>query len=753
MPPSPTDPQKEPDVTRFGSRRDRGSITPCHEVDHGVIQNGSRRGSFSGAPSGEKEPGRGAPTGGAGKDAAAPYEGAASPLTPEPGAGEALLPRIATPGDVRALPEGELPRLAREIRERMIAVVARTGGHLAPSLGVVELTIALCRVFNLPQDKVVWDVGHQTYAWKMLTGRDARMGTLRQFGGLRGFTSPEESPYDASVAGHAGVALSTALGLAAARDARGGHEHVVAVVGDASLTNGISLEAINAVRHTTERLILVVNDNGMSISRNVGAFARHFARRLAGLRYNRIRAAAEAAGHRLRLSRTKALYRTLKGALKPLLLRQRSAVFEELGFRYMGPIDGHDIPALCDALRAAAEGHVPVALHIATVKGKGYAPAERNPSKWHGVAPWRREGREGRKDAGSAGCSALTGRFAPCRADTPRLQVSANAVEEAPAKPGGVSGGRGSEPEGRTVSAQPETHLASSRISYSAAFGAALCALAERDPRVVAVTAAMRDGTGLADFFRRFPGRAYDVGICEEHAVAFAAGLAAAGFRPYVALYSTFAQRAVDCVMHDVCLPRLPVTLCLDRAGCVGADGPTHHGLYDIAMLRALPGLTVRAPLGRKGLEAALAEALAGGTPTVVRYPRGDVPEEEPVPATDAPKGTEPVLLALGHAATWAAPVAEALGMPLLPVDTLKPLPPIVAALQDRPVVTLEDAAAQGGFGSAVAEVHRGPLLILGWPDRFIPQGSDAELRALCGLDTQALIRRIEGWRAGGCNG
>lgn len=617
------------------------------------------------------------------------WRGASSPLIPETEE-TVWLSRISSPADVRAMPAEALPCLAREIRERMVSVVSRTGGHLAPSLGVVELTIALCRVFDFPADKVVWDVGHQTYAWKMLTGRDNRMGTLRQFGGLRGFTSPEESPYDATVAGHAGVALSSALGMAAARDARGGAEHIVAVVGDASLTNGISLEAVNAVRHTTERLILVINDNGMSISRNVGAFARLFARRLAGLRYNRIRAAAEAAGHRLRLSRLKAFYRGLKGALKPLLLRQRSAVFEELGFRYIGPIDGHDIPALCDALRAAAEGHVPVALHIATVKGKGYPPAERNPSKWHGVAPWHR-----------------------------------------PVFPSAAKG----------------DHAAQPAESFSEAFGEALCALAERDPRVVAVTAAMRDGTGLAEFFRRFPGRAYDVGICEEHAVVFAAGLAAAGLRPFVAVYSTFAQRAVDCLMHDVCLPRLPVVLCLDRAGAVGADGPTHHGLYDLAMCRALPGLTVRAPLGRESLKTALAEALASDGPTLIRYPRGAVPAVEPPPASAVPSGEGPVLVALGHAAVWAAPVAEALGMPLLAVDAVKPLPPVAVALGGRPVVTLEDAAAQGGFGSAVAEIHRGPLLTLGWPDRFVPQGTDDELRAWGSLDTESLVRRIRAWR------
>lgn len=591
-----------------------------------------------------------------------------------------LLDSIQTPADVRRLPETELPRLAKELRERMVDVVSRTGGHLAPSLGTVELTIALCRTFNFPEDTLIWDVGHQSYAWKMLTGRNSQMETLRQFGGIRGFPFPEESPFDAAVGGHAGVALSTALGHAAARDARGGKEHVLAVVGDASLTNGVSLEALNAIRHTTERMILVINDNGMSISQNVGAFARMFARRIAGIRYNRIRAAAEAAGHKLRLTGLKAFYRAFKQAIKPLLLRHRSAIFEDLGLRYIGPIDGHDIPALCNALQAAAEGHVPVALHIATTKGKGYTPAERNPSKWHGVSPWAKATN-------------------PSTTPTP--------------------------------------------IAWSEAFGEALCELAREDHRVVAITAAMRDGTGLTKFFREFPNRAYDVGICEEHAVAFAAGLAAAGLRPYVALYSTFAQRAVDCMMHDVCLPRLPVTLCLDRAGIVGADGPTHHGLYDIAMLRALPDLSIYAPATQHGLKQALHAALIEGKPTVIRYPRGTVIEALP-PSLPLPSDVKcPCILALGDTATWIAPLATELQLPYIAIERIKPLPECLASLKGRPLITLENAAAQAGFGSAIAEVHDAPVLILGWGDIFIPQGNENELRSWGALDTETLRARI----------
>ena len=588
-----------------------------------------------------------------------------------------LLNTITSPADVKRLPSEVLPQLATEIRTRMIETVSRSGGHLAPSLGTVELTLALCHVFDFPTDKVIWDVGHQSYAWKMVTGRNDAMETLRQFDGIRGFPFPAESPYDPAVGGHAGVALSTALGMAAARDLKQRNEHIIAVVGDASLTNGISLEALNAVRHTTERLILIINDNGMSISQNVGAFARMFARRISGIRYNRIRAAAEATGHHLRLSGLKSLYRALKGVIKPLLLRHRSAIFEDLGLRYMGPIDGHDIPALCEALRAAAEGHVPVVLHIATVKGKGYAPAERHPSKWHGVSPW---------------------------ATTP--------------------------------SNPPPT------TSWSEAFGEELCALARQDERIVAVTAAMRDGTGLAPFFREFPNRAFDVGICEEHALTFAAGLAAAGFRPYVALYSTFAQRAVDCMMHDVCLAKLPVTLCLDRAGIVGADGPTHHGLYDIAMFRALPNLTFYAPTARDSLRQALQQALTDGTPTVIRYPRGAICDALPANSTvDTGKG--PCLLALGDTAAWVAPLLETLPLPCFAVDRIKPLPAVLQTLKGRPLITLENAAKQAGFGSAIAEVHDAPVLILGWEDAFIPQGSDAELRRFGRLDTEALRAAI----------
>ncbi len=590
-----------------------------------------------------------------------------------------LLAGISSPKDVKRIPETCLPELAREIRARMVDVVSKNGGHLAPSLGTVELTLALCRVFDFPKDKVIWDVGHQAYAWKMVTGRNAKMETLRKFRGLRGFPCPTESPYDAFVGGHAGVALSAALGMAAARDAAHRDENIIAVVGDASLTNGISLEAINAVRHTTNRLILVINDNGMSISRNIGAFARLFARSLSGLRYNRIRAMAEATGHRLRLNRLASFYRHVKGALKALVLRHRAAIFEDLGLRYIGPIDGHNISALCAAFRAAQEGHVPVALHIATIKGKGYAPAERNPAKWHGVAPWG----EGRR---------IPPGMDPC--------------------------------------------------SWSMVFGQALLRHAD-DARVVAITAAMRDGTGLAEWFRRFPERAYDVGICEAHAVAFAAGLASAGLRPVVALYSTFAQRAVDDIMHDVCLQQLPVVFCLDRAGVVGADGPTHHGLYDLAMLRALPNLTIVAPATQQQLALALDTALKRNGPTVIRYPRGIAPQEISVGCAPS-MPVQAHLLALGDTAGWLGDALAGLPVQVHVVESVKPLPPECDIWRNAAMITLENAAATAGFGSAVAETHKGPLLILGWPDAFIPQGTEAELRTACGLDSVSIRHRVQ---------
>ncbi len=428
-----------------------------------------------------------------------------------------ILDKVNTPDDLRGLNPDELNRLAGELREQILETVSRTGGHLAPNLGVVELTLALLRVFHPPEDKLVWDVSHQTYAYKILTGRKDRFATLRQYEGLSGFASRAESPFDAYGAGHAGTALSAAVGLAAARDRLGGGEHVVAIVGDGALGCGSSFEALNNLAAATRRLIVVLNDNEMSISTNVGSIARYLGELLAHPRYNRWKTSVEQfAKRRLRLAWLRRGYYRLEEALKSLFLR--NVLFEEFGLRYIGPIDGHNIRTLESALDIARRSDEPVLLHVSTQKGRGYPFAEAHPDVWHGTGAFE----------------SATG-----------LPVNTGTV-----------------------------------LKYSTVFGRTLERLAETNDRIVAITAAMAGGTGLEEFARRRPDRFFDVGICEEHAVLFAAGLAARGFQPVFAVYATFSQRVVDYVLHDVCLQRLPVLFCLDRAGLVGDDGPTHHGVF-----------------------------------------------------------------------------------------------------------------------------------------------------------------------------
>jgi len=599
----------------------------------------------------------------------------------------ALLDRIAGPGDVRTLPSAELSALADELRAEILAGVSKTGGHLASSLGTVELTLGLLRVFDPAKDRIVWDVGHQTYAWKLLTGRRDRFGTLRQLDGLSGFCNPEETPCDAFVTGHAGNALSAAEGLAAARDLAGGDEAVVAVVGDAALSNGESLEALNNCAALKGRLILVVNDNAMSISRNVGAFARLLGRLLTGVRYNRVKKAAEAAGHRLRLTFLRGLYHRVEQVVKSLWLG--NAFFETLGLRYVGPVDGHDVQALENALRVAREDKRSVVVHVVTVKGRGFAPAVRNPTAWHGVGP-----------------------FDPTVA-------------------------------GKEEHAAPVP-------DWSAVFGDALTARARDDARICALTAAMRDGTGLVPFARDFPDRFFDAGICEEHLVTFAAGLARGGRRPVVALYSSFLQRAVDQVMHDVCLLKLPVVFAVDRAGCVGADGRTHHGMFDIAMLRALPHLTICAPRDAGTLRALLARALKAEGPWVIRYPRGTCPEHVAVRTDD---GAPVQIWALGDQVEKANRVVEILaahGVRAGVVDPqfVKPLDTALCARQraaGRRIVSLENGSVQGGFGEAL-----GADLRFGWPDAFVGHGTVAELEARHGFTAEAVAENVMRWLQAG---
>ncbi len=612
------------------------------------------------------------------------------------------LQHIQAPSDLRTLPAEALPALAEELRTVILDTVSKTGGHLASNLGTVELTIALLRVFAPPGDKVVWDVGHQSYSWKLLTGRRDRFATLRQHGGLSGFPKPQESPFDAFVGGHAGTALSAALGMAVARDRDGGKQHVVAVVGDGSLTNGITLEALNSLDDANTKLIVILNDNEMSISENVGALSRRLGRMLADVRYNRIKAAAEAAGHRLHMTPLRRVYHRLEQAVKSLWLR--NAFFEEFGIRYVGPIDGHDFNALENALCTARDDKRSVLIHIATQKGHGFKPAERSPCDWHGVGAFELEARR--------------------------------------------------PPEGRR--------------GYSQVFGETLAALADSDPRVMAITAAMCGGTGLEPFAARHPARFFDVGICESHAVVFAAGLAASGYRPVFAVYSTFLQRAVDCVMHDVCLQRLPVLFCLDRAGVVGSDGPTHHGIYDIAMLRCLPHLTMMQPKDARELAAMMKTALAYDGPVAIRYPR------EPGPAVDLGPDIAPLPIGVaetvvepegaGGAAVWfwalgdmlplaceTAGLLRAAGVRCGVVNArfIKPLDTErlwAQARQGARFVTLENGAVAGGFGAAVREAlaaggFDAPVRACGWPDEFVGQGSLQQLMQDHGLTPERLAK------------
>ena len=606
-----------------------------------------------------------------------------------------LLSSIRGPADVKALPAEKLPALAAEIREEIVRTVGANGGHLASNLGVVELTIALLRVFDPPADSVLFDVSHQSYAWKLLTGRADRFSTLRKTGGLAGFQKRSESPCDAFGSGHAGNALSAALGLAAARDRLGGSGAVVAVVGDASIANGVSLEALNNVRDTASRLLLVLNDNEMSIGRPTGALSRAFGRMLASPRYNRWKAAIEDYGvRRLRMGWMREHYHALESRVKSLFTRRTNSVFEQLGLRYVGPVDGHDLAALEGAFRALKDSPVPVVLHVATQKGRGYAPAERDPEPWHGPAP-----------------------FDP---------ATGNPL----AKPAGVS--------------------------WSAVFGGELEKIAESDERVFAVVAGMAAGTGLSGFARTYPKRFRDVGICEEHQLTFAAGLAAGGLRPVVAVYATFFQRSVDAMVHDAALQGLPVVLALDRAGVVPGDGATHHGVFDVALLRPIPGVAVLAPRTPAELAAMLRFALRLPGPSAIRYPRGNAPDDRgSAAAAAAPPvelgcavelsrtGDKPevAVWTLGPQDGWAAELAallKARGVDSVHVDArfAKPVDAELlraqAAAGVRVVCTFEDGVRAGGFGEgvrdALADLPAPPRVVsFGWPDAFVPHASSRD--------------------------
>lgn len=572
---------------------------------------------------------------------------------------------------------------AAELRSRIIETVSRNGGHLASSLGAVEISMALAEVFDPAVDRIVWDVGHQAYAWKILTGRDESFSSLRRFGGLSGFPNPSESPCDAAVAGHAGVALSVAEGYAAARDLRGSGEHVVAVVGDASIVNGTSFEALNNCICATDKVILVLNDNGMSISKPTGSFSRFLGRLISGVKYNRMKAAAERAGHAMRLTFLRRLYHSLESRLKSLFLGNR--YFEQFGLRYIGPVNGHDLKALKAAFTVAKEDKRSVIVHVVTKKGKGFGPAEDSPTSWHGVGPFDLKSCDG-----------------------------------APQKTNGEK-----------------------KRTWSDVFGSALVRRAEKDPRIVALTAGMTDGTGLGEFAAKFKTRFFDVGIAEGHMVSFAAGLAAGGMRPVVAVYSTFLQRAVDHVMHDVAIAKLPVVFCVDRAGAVGSDGVTHQGLYDMAMLRAVPNLVICQPRDAEDMEALLDEALERGGPTLIRYPRGVAPGR--IELAPERKNASLCIVATGDQYVKAKILGEMFSAEVVQARYVKPFDFEKTESFRKAgikIASIENGSVACGIGEMIGSDYR-----FGWPDRFIPHGDVASLEKSCAFDVDSIASALE--RAG----
>lgn len=614
-----------------------------------------------------------------------------------------LLSGIHSPADVKALPEESLGALAAEIRQVLINTLSRTGGHLAPNLGVVELSIALHRVFETPKDKILFDVSHQSYVHKMLTGRAERIGSIRQFDGISGFMKRSESPHDAYGAGHAGTALSAALGIAAARDLAGEDYHVVAVAGDGAFTCGTTLEALNNISTTTRRFIVVLNDNEWSIDKNVGALSRYFSSLQETQAYTWLKERANYFLKNLAGDKTREQAVRLMTAARSLI--SPLSFFRELGLTYYGPIDGHDTRRLIRALRIIARLHEPAILHIITRKGRGYEPAVQNPTKFHGVG----------------GYDVLSGA-------TPK----------------------------------------SNSLTYSEVFGRCLSRLAEKDEKILALTAAMPSGTRLDTFRASHPQRFFDVGIAEEHAALFSCGLASQGFKPFLAIYSTFMQRCIDMIEHDAALQNLPVRFCMDRAGLSPDDGPTHHGLFDIAMLRAIPGLVMMQPKD----EAELCHMLATmqgicDTPSSIRYPRGPgegVPiPEEPTPL---PIGKAEViasssqdtvaLIALGNMNRTAAQIRKLLlergiSSSLINARFIKPLDEICLTEQARRcrlIVTLEDHVVTGGFGSAVEQLLirercGADILCIGWPDAFVEHGSSDLLIKRYGLTTDSILSRI----------
>ncbi len=605
-----------------------------------------------------------------------------------------ILETIDTPEQLRRLPVSELPMLAAELRRFLIHSVAKTGGHLSAGLGTVELTIALHYVYNTPEDRLIWDVGHQSYPHKILTGRRERMSTLRQLGGLSGFPKREESPYDSFGTGHSSTSISAALGMAIAAEREGSRRQVAAIIGDGAMTGGMAFEALNHAGHLKSNLLVILNDNEMSISPNVGGMHNYLARILSSKLYSTMRDGSKnvlsIAPPVWELARKAEEH--MKGMVTP------GTLFEELGFNYIGPIDGHDLDTLITTLRNLRDRNEPQFLHIVTRKGKGFPPAEKNPTCYHGVTAFDPE----------------TGEIYP----------------------------RNSFP------------------SYTHLFGEWICEMAEQDERLVGITPAMCEGSGLVEFSQRFPQRYFDVGIAEQHAVTLAAGMACDGLKPVVAIYSTFLQRAYDQLIHDVALQNLPVLFAIDRAGLVGPDGPTHAGSFDLSFLRCIPNLVIMAPADGNELRRMLYTGYLLDGPAAVRYPRGSGPEvaiekemrELPVGKGQLRReGRRIALLAFGSMVEPALAAAEQLDASVVNMRFVKPLDvPLLLdmATHHELLVTIEENVIAGGAGSAVNEClqqHgiRNRVINLGLPDRFVEHGGHEALLAQCGLDTKGIVKAV----------
>lgn len=612
------------------------------------------------------------------------------------------LNKINSVSDLKALNSASLPELASEIRQELIDVVSENGGHLAPNLGTVELSIALHRVFNSPKDKIVWDVGHQAYVHKILTGRREYFRTLRQDEGCGGFLARTESEHDAFGAGHAGTAISAALGIAAARDRRGSNEKVLAVIGDGSLNCGISLEGLNNIAETTKNFIIILNDNKMSISKNVGAIPEYLNRIISGKRYNRLKSVTRKLVNKLPFGRSVSKrISKLEESTKSLFVP--GVLFEELGIRYIGPVDGHNINALEKMLNGITEFESPVILHVITEKGHGYRLAENSPEKFHGLSAFEK--------------------------NTGKTAVKGNG------------------------------------ITFSKVFGETACKLAEKDEKILAVTAAMSSGTGLDNFAQKYPERFYDVGIAEEHALLFSAGLAAEGYKPLTAVYATFLQRGLDNILHDIGLQKLPVIICADRSGIVD-DGPTHHGIHNIPFLLNVPYLSILYPKDEAELEAMLEKSVRLESPVYIGYPRGGSGKKPEISESIEPvewgkaelvqDGEDLAVFALGREVYSALKLADLIknelkkSVSVINIRFLKPFDEKILKnfACKMPIVSIEDSQKHGGLAGLIDEIlikeKNCGVIHFGWDDRIVPHGSSEGIRKRMNMDTESIFKKIQ---------